>query len=311
MTPAFPSTQQVRRVVVDAVDIDNGTSTQLLALVRDLSTNNQMTIPMSAPARVKPQEGDTWQLARDLGYWSFDKMISPGPTSPVSNLTEVYQRLRDLGLMAYEPGFRGLSSSLTTAPEAVHAAYVGEVRAFYTGTQPPGWILAGGQSESRLRYRNLFAIYGTLFGFGDGDTTFGMPSLGSPDPSPWVSIPLNPTWSYYGTPWGAPRYRADAGGIVRIEGLVTSAIPALPMPIFTLPPAFRPATNRLFITAASTSGPVAARLDVYTTGDVSFNGFASGTAPGLPYTLIWLSIECSFATAAASTGQLSYYVCGY
>lgn len=40
---------------------------------------------------------------------------------------------------------------------------------------PGGWLLAAGQIVSRATYAGIFAAYGTLYGAGDGSTTFGLP----------------------------------------------------------------------------------------------------------------------------------------
>lgn len=39
---------------------------------------------------------------------------------------------------------------------------------------PLGWLLCG-QDVSRIQYSVLFALIGTLWGAGDGSTTFGLP----------------------------------------------------------------------------------------------------------------------------------------
>ena len=48
----------------------------------------------------------------------------------------------------------------------------------FAGTTPPkGWLICDGRLVSRVTYAALFAIIGTLFGTGDGSTTFALPSL--------------------------------------------------------------------------------------------------------------------------------------
>lgn len=42
---------------------------------------------------------------------------------------------------------------------------------------PDGYLVANGQAVSRTTYANLFAVYGTTFGTGDGSTTFNLPNL--------------------------------------------------------------------------------------------------------------------------------------
>lgn len=54
---------------------------------------------------------------------------------------------------------------------------VGEMGMWMTNTAPVGHLLAYGQAVSRTTYSNLFSVYGTTFGVGDGSTTFNLPDL--------------------------------------------------------------------------------------------------------------------------------------
>jgi microcystin-dependent protein len=42
---------------------------------------------------------------------------------------------------------------------------------------PSGWFLCDGSAKSRATYSALFAVLGTLYGTGDGSTTFNIPNL--------------------------------------------------------------------------------------------------------------------------------------
>lgn len=42
---------------------------------------------------------------------------------------------------------------------------------------PEGYLIANGQAVSRTTYANLFAVYGTAHGAGDGSTTFNLPDM--------------------------------------------------------------------------------------------------------------------------------------
>lgn len=53
----------------------------------------------------------------------------------------------------------------------------GAVMAFVMFDAPTGWLVCGGQAVSRTTYAGLFAKIGTLFGAGDGATTFVLPDL--------------------------------------------------------------------------------------------------------------------------------------
>lgn len=52
---------------------------------------------------------------------------------------------------------------------------IGAPSFWFMPTPPAGWLLAFGQEVSRTAYSDLFAIYGTFFGNGDGSTTFNLP----------------------------------------------------------------------------------------------------------------------------------------
>lgn len=48
----------------------------------------------------------------------------------------------------------------------------------YAGrTVPSGWLICNGANVSRTDYAALFAAIGTIYGTGDGVTTFGLPNL--------------------------------------------------------------------------------------------------------------------------------------
>ena len=61
--------------------------------------------------------------------------------------------------------------------EAASAAPVGSVQYFALSSAPAGWLKANGSLVSRTTYANLFAAIGTVFGAGDGSTTFALPDL--------------------------------------------------------------------------------------------------------------------------------------
>lgn len=53
----------------------------------------------------------------------------------------------------------------------------GTVVAFAGGSAPTGWLLANGSAVSRSTYARLFAVIGTAFGAGNGNTTFNLPNF--------------------------------------------------------------------------------------------------------------------------------------
>jgi len=53
----------------------------------------------------------------------------------------------------------------------------GAVQYFAMASAPTGWLKADGSAVSRTDYANLFTAIGTMFGLGDGTTTFNLPDL--------------------------------------------------------------------------------------------------------------------------------------
>lgn len=53
----------------------------------------------------------------------------------------------------------------------------GSVTSFAGASIPSGWLLCNGQAVSRTGYADLFTAIGTLYGSGDGSTTFNCPDF--------------------------------------------------------------------------------------------------------------------------------------
>lgn len=54
---------------------------------------------------------------------------------------------------------------------------IGSIKLYGGTTAPNGYLFAQGQEVSRTTYSELFSVYGTSFGEGDGSTTFNLPNL--------------------------------------------------------------------------------------------------------------------------------------
>ena len=53
----------------------------------------------------------------------------------------------------------------------------GTMQMFAGNTIPAGWLLCDGSAVSRTDYAKLFSAIGTIYGEGDGSTTFALPNL--------------------------------------------------------------------------------------------------------------------------------------
>jgi microcystin-dependent protein len=64
----------------------------------------------------------------------------------------------------------------TAFATAAISPFTGSMLMWPTATPPTGFLICNGQTASRATYAALFAIVGTLFGAGDGSTTFTLPN---------------------------------------------------------------------------------------------------------------------------------------
>lgn len=68
-------------------------------------------------------------------------------------------------------------SGTTGVPANALPFLVGQVNFFATSSAPAGFLKCSGQAISRTTYAALFTAIGTLYGVGDGSTTFNLPDL--------------------------------------------------------------------------------------------------------------------------------------
>ena len=70
-----------------------------------------------------------------------------------------------------------LNADLLDGQHASVYSPAGMVSQFAGATAPTGWLLCDGSAVSRTTYANLFAAIGSIYGPGDGSTTFNLPNL--------------------------------------------------------------------------------------------------------------------------------------
>jgi microcystin-dependent protein len=66
---------------------------------------------------------------------------------------------------------------LSAAGTFAAAVPVGSITMYAANTAPTGWLECSGAAVSRTTYAGLFAAIGTVFGSGDGSTTFNLPEM--------------------------------------------------------------------------------------------------------------------------------------
>lgn len=79
----------------------------------------------------------------------------------------------------------------------------GMVAHFATSTAPSGWLKANGAAVSRTTYASLFTAIGTVFGIGNGSTTFNLPDLRGEFVRSWDDARGIDTGRAFGSPQSA------------------------------------------------------------------------------------------------------------
>lgn len=75
------------------------------------------------------------------------------------------------------PDHTNLTQLLTAQQTLFSPRSAGAIQFCAMSTAPSGWLKANGAAVSRATYAGLFAAIGTVFGVGDGATTFNLPDL--------------------------------------------------------------------------------------------------------------------------------------
>ena len=91
--------------------------------------------------------------------------------SGVQNLTNLVQNLNNPNTTTY-PSTQAVQQAIIGA-----LLPVGLIAPWSTDTAPEGWLICDGSAVSRTTYAGLFAVIGTTYGEGDGNTTFNLPDL--------------------------------------------------------------------------------------------------------------------------------------
>lgn len=70
----------------------------------------------------------------------------------------------------------------TTAFVVANTSPTGTINMWPTATAPTGFLLCNGATANRITYAALFAVIGTMYGAGDGSTTFNVPNFNNRSP---------------------------------------------------------------------------------------------------------------------------------
>ena len=109
------------------------------------------------------------------------KQGTPASTPAAPALTQAVGSVWEepIANIAVAHGFSSLSDAEITDWRRLRIPgwNVGDLKWIGSDVIPDGWLVSAGQALSRERYAELYALWGTTFGAGDGSTTFNVPDL--------------------------------------------------------------------------------------------------------------------------------------
>jgi microcystin-dependent protein len=134
------------------------------------------------------------QYVKSTSFASKDALPAGNPLKIVKG-TEIDTEFNNIAIAVatkadlLNPVFTGIATAATAVTgtsttqlattafaTAAISPFTGSMLMWPTATPPTGFLLCNGQTASRATYAALFAIVGTLFGAGDGSTTFTLPN---------------------------------------------------------------------------------------------------------------------------------------
>lgn len=148
--------------IVKGTEIDtefNNISTAVASKVDSLNAalTGTPTAPTASPGTNTTQIATTAFVAASVSASQSNANITGGSITGITDL-------------AVADGGTGLS-------DGSNLAQPGDIKFTARNSPPTGWLKANGAAVSRTTYAALFAAIGTIYGAGDGSTTFNLPDL--------------------------------------------------------------------------------------------------------------------------------------
>lgn len=108
-----------------------------------------------------------------------------GTKITAEDMNQVFQELLNLiDAAGIERSYTDLTQVLQAVQYQVDGI-AGEIKMKASETVPPGWLECNGAEVSRITYARLFADIGTIWGAGNGVSTFNLPTTSGLFPRGW------------------------------------------------------------------------------------------------------------------------------
>lgn len=153
--------------IASGATANTGTITGVSVNNTSIATSGVANIPLSNGTNTAGAIKTTSTVTSNSGYTACP-VISGVPYYKDTNTTYSNATQSKAGLMSPADKTKLDNISISSMP-------IGSGCDYYGQTAPEGFLFADGSAISRTEYSELFEIIGTLYGAGDGSTTFNLP----------------------------------------------------------------------------------------------------------------------------------------
>jgi microcystin-dependent protein len=122
-------------------------------------------------------EGENVNVINDKNYFSTSPPLTVVTPEWLNSLQEEIMNVIESSGLSILDQSDDTQDQLLTALRLITSLPIGSILPYGAGTNPNGFLICDGSAISRSTYASLYAVIGTVWGVGDGSTTFNIPDL--------------------------------------------------------------------------------------------------------------------------------------
>lgn len=144
---------------------------------RLIASNTATQLVVSSAWDVNPAAGSAYSIISEVG----NSFVFVGDVKPSVDIDSTIVSSNEFSaltaVLATVQTYLNRIAALETAVAQFRETPIGAVMIWTTATAPEKHLICDGSAVSRTTYASLFAVLGTIYGIGDGSTTFNLPNL--------------------------------------------------------------------------------------------------------------------------------------
>lgn len=125
-----------------------------------------------APRPGNPRDGFDAAIKETLEILTGQRGAKLGMLTGESSMSDIINKINEVASL-----LQGQDAQKIKESDVVKELPPGAVSYFARNSLPAGWLECNGATVSRTTYSDLFSALGTMFGAGDGSTTFKLPDF--------------------------------------------------------------------------------------------------------------------------------------